>query len=57
MTGMGMPSWMVELLDLLNRIIAAGYAAGVSPDTAQVMGRAPTTAKAFAQDHATAWQV
>ena len=57
MTGMGMPSWMVELLDSLNRIIAAGYAAGVSPDTAQVMGRAPITAKAFAQDHATAWQV
>jgi uncharacterized protein YbjT (DUF2867 family) len=57
MAGMGMPGWIVELLDSLNRIVAAGYAAGVSPDAAQLLGRAPITAKAFAQDHVAAWAV
>ena len=56
MAGMGMPSWVVELMDSLNRIVAAGYAAGVSPDTAQLLGRAPISAQAFARDHVAAWK-
>jgi uncharacterized protein YbjT (DUF2867 family) len=56
MAGMGMPGWMVELLDSLNRIVAAGYAADVSPDTANLLGRAPITAPTFARDHVAAWK-
>jgi uncharacterized protein YbjT (DUF2867 family) len=55
MASMGMPGWLVELLDSLNRVVAAGFAAGISPDTAQLLGRAPIAAKTFARDHAAAW--
>ncbi len=55
MSGMGIPGWRVELLDSLKRVVAAGYAAGVSPDTAQLLSRAPITASRFARDHATVW--
>ena len=57
MTDMGMPGWMVELLDSLNRIVAAGYAEGVSPDVAELLGREPITVKTFARDHVAAWRV
>jgi uncharacterized protein YbjT (DUF2867 family) len=57
MAGMGMQGWLVELMDSLNRIVAAGYAAGISPDAAQLLSRAPITAKTFAQDHIAAWSV
>ena len=53
---MGMPSWMVELLDSLNRIVAAGYAAGISPDTEQLLGHAPITAQTFVRNHVAAWK-
>lgn len=56
MAGMGTPGWMVELLDSLNRIVAAGYAAGISPDTEQLLGRAPITAQTFVRDHVAAWK-
>jgi uncharacterized protein YbjT (DUF2867 family) len=56
MSGMGMPGWMVELLDSLNRVVAAGYAADISPDTAQLLGRAPIKTRTFAQDHLAAWK-
>jgi uncharacterized protein YbjT (DUF2867 family) len=56
MAGMGMPGWLVDLMDSLNRVVVAGYAAGISPDTAQLLARPPITAQAFAQDHLAAWQ-
>ncbi len=56
MAGMGMPGWLVALMDSLNRIVAAGYAADISPDAAQLLGRPPMTAQAFAQDHLAAWK-
>lgn len=56
MAATGMPVWMVELMGSLNRITTAGYAADISPDTAQLLGRAPITAKAFAHDHVAAWK-
>lgn len=56
MAGMGMPPWLVTLLDSLNRVIAAGYTAGISPDVAALTGRAPITAARFAADHVAAWR-
>ena len=56
MNGMGMPGWMVALFDSLNRIVSAGYAAGVSPDVEQLLGRKPITVTQFARDHAAAWK-
>ena len=56
MAGMGMPGWMVELLDSLNHIVAAGYAASISPDTEQLLGRAPITAQTFVRNHVAAWK-
>ncbi len=56
MNGMGMPAWMVTLFDSLNRIVTAGYASGISPDVASLLGREPITAAQFARDHAAAWQ-
>lgn len=56
MNGMGMPPWMVALFDSLNRIVAAGYAAGVSPDLPLLVGRPAINAARFARDHASAWQ-
>jgi uncharacterized protein YbjT (DUF2867 family) len=53
----GMPGWIVELMDSLNRVVAAGYAAGVSPDVQALLGRAPITAARFAEDHVKAWKV
>ena len=43
-----------DAMDSLNRIVAAGYAAGISPDTAQLLSRAPITAHTFAHDPAAA---
>lgn len=56
MKGMGMPGWMIELFDSLNRVISAGYAAGVSPDVEHLLGRKPITARRFVQDNVAAWR-
>ncbi|MFC3148727.1 NmrA family NAD(P)-binding protein [Piscinibacterium candidicorallinum] len=56
MNGMGMPAWMVNLFDSLNRIVAAGYAAGISPDVETLLGRKPISVAQFARDHAAAWK-
>ncbi|KPF69864.1 nucleoside-diphosphate sugar epimerase [beta proteobacterium AAP99] len=56
MNGMGMPAWMVNLFDSLNRIVAAGYAAGISPDVQALLGRKPTSVAQFARDYAAAWK-
>jgi uncharacterized protein YbjT (DUF2867 family) len=56
MAGMGMPPWLVELMDSLNRVIAAGWAAAVSPDVQALLGRAPIDARRFAADNAAVWR-
>jgi uncharacterized protein YbjT (DUF2867 family) len=56
MQAMGMPGWVVELMDSLNRIVAAGYAAGISPDVERLLGRKPITMAQFARDYSAAWQ-
>jgi len=52
----GMPEEVVEMMSSLNRIIAAGYAAGLTDTVRAVTGCAPRTLAAFAREHAATWQ-
>lgn len=52
----GMDEWTIDKLMSLNRIIAAGYTAAVSPDLSQLIGRAPTSFGRFVADHLDAWR-
>ncbi len=52
----GLPDAMVDWLSSLNQIVSAGYAAGISPDVATLLGRAPITFAQFAQNHAPSWR-
>lgn len=54
--GMGMDDWMVDIMMSLNRVIAAGYAAGISPDVELLLGRAPIPFERFVADHLPAWR-
>jgi len=54
--GMGMDDWLVNIMMSLRRAIAAGYAAGISPDVEQLLGRAPISFERFVADHVTAWR-
>jgi uncharacterized protein YbjT (DUF2867 family) len=56
MQGMGFPPALVEWMDSLNRLVAMGYAAGVSPDVQKLLGRAPRRFADFAQQHAAVWR-
>ena len=55
MVQMGMPPSIVEWLDSLNALVAAGYASAISPDVQNLLGRAPLGFKQFAQDNQGAW--
>ncbi len=52
----GMPPFIVNVMDSLNHIISAGYAAGVSPDVENILRRKPRTFAAFVADSAAAWK-
>lgn len=52
----GMEAFNIEALSSLNRIIQAGYAAGISPDTARLLGHAPRSFAQFAHDYRWAWK-
>jgi uncharacterized protein YbjT (DUF2867 family) len=52
----GMPEVMVDWMSSLNQIVSAGYAAGISSDVQNLLGRAPITFKQFALDHAALWR-
>lgn len=56
MRQMGMPEEVVEMMSSLNRIIAAGYAAGLTDTVRAVTGGAPRTLAAFAQENVVAWR-
>jgi len=56
MRGMGMDDWMIDIMMSLHRVIAAGYAAGVSPDAAALLGRAPIAFERFAADYQGVWR-
>jgi uncharacterized protein YbjT (DUF2867 family) len=51
-----MPAVLVDWMDSLNTLVGMGYAAGISPDVQNLLGRAPISFAQFAKDHATAWQ-
>jgi uncharacterized protein YbjT (DUF2867 family) len=53
---MGLPAEVVDWLASLNRIVSAGYAAGVTDDVARITGRPATSFARFAADHAAAWK-
>jgi uncharacterized protein YbjT (DUF2867 family) len=52
----GMPPFIVNVMDSLNKIVSAGYASGVSPDTEHLLGRKPRTFSAFVNENAGAWK-
>lgn len=56
MRQMGMDDWLVDALMSLNRLIAAGHAAGISPDTERLLGRPPIGFARFAADNADRWR-
>jgi hypothetical protein len=51
-----MPAVLVDWMDSLNTLVGMGYAAGISPDVQQLLGRAPIAFEQFAKDHVSAWQ-
>jgi len=55
MVAQGIPPWFVEDLLRLMEVFAAGYAATVSPDVKNVLGRAPGSFDQFARDFARAF--
>jgi uncharacterized protein YbjT (DUF2867 family) len=51
-----MPAYVIDVMDSLNHIVAAGYAADVSPDVEKMLGRKPRTFESFVQQQKAAWQ-
>lgn len=56
MREMGMPAWTIDTMMSLNRVITAGHAADVSPDVANLLGRAPISFGTFVADNLAAWR-
>jgi uncharacterized protein YbjT (DUF2867 family) len=56
MVAMGMDAWTVDAMSSLNQVIAAGWAAGLSPDVQAVTGHAPRRFADFAAANAAAWR-
>jgi uncharacterized protein YbjT (DUF2867 family) len=56
MKKMGMDDWTVGIMSSLNRVIAGGYANGLSEDVQTVIGRAPRSFAEFARDNVNAWR-
>lgn len=52
----GMPPFIVNVMDSLNKIVSAGYASGVSPDVETILGRKPRTFVAFVGENAGVWK-
>jgi uncharacterized protein YbjT (DUF2867 family) len=52
----GMPPFIVNVMDSLNRIVSAGYASGVSPDVENILGRKPRAFAAFVDENTKAWK-
>ena len=51
----GMPPFIVNVMDSLNKIVSAGYASGVSPDAGNILGRKPRTFAAFVDENVARW--
>lgn len=52
----GTDAWTIDTLMSLNRLIASGYAAGVSPDVQTLLGRAPIAFARFVADYIESWR-
>jgi uncharacterized protein YbjT (DUF2867 family) len=52
----GMPAFIVNVMDSLNKIVSAGYASGVSPNFENILGRKPRTFSAFVNENVGAWK-
>jgi uncharacterized protein YbjT (DUF2867 family) len=52
----GMPPFIINVMDSLNKIVSAGDASGVSPDVERILGRKPRTFAAFVNENAAAWK-
>lgn len=52
----GMPTFNINILDSLNKVVSAGYAKAVSADTENLLGRKPRTFAAFVEDNAVLWK-
>ena len=52
----GMPPFIVNAMDSLNKIVSAGYASGVSPDVEIILGRKPRTFAAFVNESVGVWK-
>lgn len=55
MKGMGMGDWLIDQLMSLNRLTAAGYAAGTTDTVRHILGRDPIGFAQFAADHKAVW--
>jgi uncharacterized protein YbjT (DUF2867 family) len=52
----GMDEWSIETVTSMNRAIAAGNPAAISPDVEKLLGRAPNTFEQFVADHVENWR-
>ncbi len=52
----GMPPFIVNVMDSLNKIVSAGYASGISPDAESILGRKPRTFGAFVNENVGTWK-
>ena len=54
--GQGLPAWLVDMLERLNEMLAAGEAARVTAAVREVTGTEPRPLRVFARDYAGAFQ-
>jgi uncharacterized protein YbjT (DUF2867 family) len=52
----GMPPFIINVVDSLNKIVSAGYASGVSPNAENILGRKPRTFAALVNENVGAWK-
>jgi uncharacterized protein YbjT (DUF2867 family) len=52
----GMPPFIINVMDSLNKVVSAGYASDVSPDVETILGHKPRTFAAFAAENVGAWK-
>ena len=52
----GMPPFIVNVMDSLNKIVSAGYASGVSSDVEIILGRKPRSFAAFVNESVGVWK-
>ena len=58
-SGLAAQGWKPEQIEMFSNLFSGvrqGWAAAVSPDVANVLGRPQITLEQFAQDHAAVWR-